>query len=300
MVQIFSYNDQSVSFKEVNGSVFVNATTMAKSFGKQPSDWLRLKSTSDFMDAVYTSKGYNPVQGIPRMADSEPFTDVVNLVHIVQGGNNLQNTGTWMHEDVALEFARWLSPAFAIWCNDRIKELLRHGFTATDSTIEDMINNPDLLIGLATQLKEERAAKQLLEQQFQLQSDEIEKAATKVQYHDQVLQSVELIPINVIAKELGLSAVTLNKILNSLGVIYRSGETWVLYSRFQNRGIRAPRPPPTPTASATAAPPSIPTGPRRAACSSIRSWRPTARTSPPRRLRQQRYRSTSKTTVILL
>jgi hypothetical protein len=29
-----------------------------------------------------------------------------------------------MHEDVALEFARWLSPAFAIWCNDRIKEIL--------------------------------------------------------------------------------------------------------------------------------------------------------------------------------
>ena len=209
---------------------------MAKSFGKQPSDWLRLKSTSDFMDAVYTSKGYNPVQGIPRMADSEPFTDVVNLVHIVQGGNNLQNTGTWMHEDVALEFARWLSPAFAIWCNDRIKELLRHGFTATDSTIEDMLGNPDLLIGLATQLKEERAAKQLLEQQFYIHTAQLEKAAPKVQYHDQVLQSTELIPINVIAKELGLSAVTLNKILNSLNVIYRSGETWVLYSRFQNRG----------------------------------------------------------------
>ena len=34
-----------------------------------------------------------------------------------------------MHEDVALEFARWLSPAFAIWCNDRIKELLLNGQT---------------------------------------------------------------------------------------------------------------------------------------------------------------------------
>lgn len=32
-----------------------------------------------------------------------------------------------MHEDVALEFARWLSPVFAIWCNDRCKELLLTG-----------------------------------------------------------------------------------------------------------------------------------------------------------------------------
>lgn len=44
----------------------------------------------------------------------------------IQGGG-IQ--GTWMHEDVALEFARWLSPAFAIWCNDRIKELLKNGST---------------------------------------------------------------------------------------------------------------------------------------------------------------------------
>lgn len=39
-----------------------------------------------------------------------------------------------MHEDVALEFARWLSPEFAIWCNDRIKDLFRQGVAVTDST----------------------------------------------------------------------------------------------------------------------------------------------------------------------
>ena len=45
-----------------------------------------------------------------------------DLVTVIKGGNGEQ--GTWMHEDVALEFARWLSPKFAIWCNRRIKELL--------------------------------------------------------------------------------------------------------------------------------------------------------------------------------
>ena len=219
MVQIFSYNDQSVSFKEFNGKVFVNATTMAKPFGKRTVDWLQNQQTSAFLTEL----------AVVRKSTS------ADLVHVTKGGTPTEQ-GTWMHEDVALEFARWLSPAFAIWCNDRIKELLRHGFTATDSKLEDMLGNPDLLIGLATQLKEERAAKQLLEQQFYIHTAQLEKAAPKVQYHDQVLQSTELIPINVIAKELGLSAVTLNKILNSLNVIYRSGETWVLYSRFQNRG----------------------------------------------------------------
>lgn len=40
------------------------------------------------------------------------------------------NPGTWMHEDIALDFAQWLSVDFRLWCNDRIKELLKHGITA--------------------------------------------------------------------------------------------------------------------------------------------------------------------------
>lgn len=51
---------------------------------------------------------------------------LTDLVHVKKGGHN---AGTWMHQDVALEFARWLSPKFAIWCNDRIKELLTTGVT---------------------------------------------------------------------------------------------------------------------------------------------------------------------------
>lgn len=40
-----------------------------------------------------------------------------NDLVIVKEGSPQTGGGTWMHEDVALEFARWLSLAFAIWCN---------------------------------------------------------------------------------------------------------------------------------------------------------------------------------------
>jgi hypothetical protein len=46
---------------------------------------------------------------------------LADLLTVRKGGIN---PGTWMHEDVAMEFALWLSPEFAIWCNDRIKEIL--------------------------------------------------------------------------------------------------------------------------------------------------------------------------------
>ncbi len=52
----------------------------------------------------------------------------IDLVQ-VQGGSPENGGGTWMHEDVALEFARWLSPKFAIWTNKKIKELMQTGHT---------------------------------------------------------------------------------------------------------------------------------------------------------------------------
>ena len=43
------------------------------------------------------------------------------MEHLKNGG------GTWFHEDVALVSAQWLSPDFYLWCNDRIKELIKNG-----------------------------------------------------------------------------------------------------------------------------------------------------------------------------
>ncbi len=140
----FDYNGTIIHFSK-GDNVMVNATEMAKPFGKLVGDWLRLKTTTEFADALSAD------MQIPISA----------LIQVVKGGNNEQ--GTWMHEDVALEFARWLSPAFAIWCNKRIKELLQYGMTATQPTLEQMINNPDLVISLATQLKSEREEKKRIE-----------------------------------------------------------------------------------------------------------------------------------------
>jgi phage antirepressor YoqD-like protein len=135
--QIFQYNGSPITFCK-GDNVMINATEMAKPFGKNAGHWMRNQSTQEFI---------NELAALRNCKGSD-------LVQIENG------IGCWMHEDVALEFARWLSPAFAIWCNDRIKELLQYGMTATQPTLEQMINNPDLVISLATQLKSEREEKQ--------------------------------------------------------------------------------------------------------------------------------------------
>lgn len=114
-IRIFNYNGSNITFNR-DDCVMVNATQMAKPFGKRPAKWLELPSTKEFLSKL-----------------TEVRKSDIGFVRTEKGGN-LGGGGTWMHEDVALEFARWLSPEFAIWCNDRIKDLFRQGVAVTDST----------------------------------------------------------------------------------------------------------------------------------------------------------------------
>ena len=192
----------------------VNATQMAKSFGKEPKFWLMNQSTTDYLNEL--SKVRN--------------LTLTDLVQVTKGGNN---PGTWMHEDVAMEFARWLSPAFAIWCNDRIKELLQYGMTATQPTLEQMINNPDLVISLATQLKNEREEKARLQAQAEQQQKIIEQKDTKItklqpkaDFAEAAFKAEGKVDIGQAAKILGLpfGRNTLFKKLKEKGIFFKRNE----------------------------------------------------------------------------
>lgn len=219
MVQVFNFNDSRVSFRNENGVAFANATEMAKSFGKRPVDYLRLPTTEELIEACvrksHTSK---------------------NHLVITKMGNPDSGGGTWLQEDLALDFAQWLSVDFKLWCNDRIKEILKYGFTGTDTAIDKVLNDPDFGIKLLTQLKEVRAEKQRLEEQNQLQSKQLQISAPKVQYYDQVLSSSSTYVTDQIAKELGMTAISLNRKLKEMKVQFKRGDQWVLTSKYLNRG----------------------------------------------------------------
>ena len=108
--EVFSYNGNPVTF-QIGSATMVNATEMAKPFGenKSPRFWIRLPTTQEFLSTLSDVRKLH----------------ITQLVTTAKGNSSLFEQGTWMHEDVALEFARWLSPQFAIWCNDRIKATYR-------------------------------------------------------------------------------------------------------------------------------------------------------------------------------
>lgn len=233
-VRKFSYNGCNISFNMGKGGddVMVNATQMAKPFNKRPAKWLELPSTKAYLDSL---------SAIRKM-------DRSTLI------KNLNGVGTWLHEDVAIEFARWLNPEFSIWCNDRIKELFKLGATAIEP---DNLLDPDYIIRIATALKEERKAKTILKEQLlqqkeilALQEQIIESQSTKVQYVDNVLKSNGLFAITVIAQHLNMSATKLNRILADAGIQYplkkagiqyplnySRGRTWVLQVKYLGKDL---------------------------------------------------------------
>lgn len=213
-IQIFHYNGSPVTFQK-GDSVMVNATEMAKPFGKTTKDWLRTKSAEEFI---------NSLSAVRQICPSA-------LVQSVKGGNGIQ--GTWMHEDVALEFARWLSPAFSIWCNDHIKELLTTGVSTVSDDDAAIAHAMEIL---NKRLEQAKAEKQLLEAKAQEQERIIQEQAPQVEYCQRVLTSESTYTVTQIAKEFGWSAETLNKKLHERGVQYKQNGQWLLYAKYQDKG----------------------------------------------------------------
>lgn len=93
-------------------------------------------------------------------------------------------------------------------------------YKATLPDIETMIANPDIIIRLATTVKEER--------QKRLQAEQTNAILMHV---NKTYTATE------IAKELGFkSATALNRDLGKRRVQYKQNDTWVLYSNHANRG----------------------------------------------------------------
>ena len=88
-----------------------NATEIAAMFGKRPIDWLRLPDTERYLAALCQREAEKT--GISKVRKS-------HFIKTKRGNSG----GTWLHPKLAIAFARWLSPDFAVWCDEQIENLL--------------------------------------------------------------------------------------------------------------------------------------------------------------------------------
>lgn len=218
-IQVFQFDGSPITFS--NGdSVMVNATQMAKAFGKKPVDWMKNQQSQDYIGALSEVRNLTSA----------------DLVRVIRGGNP-NNQGTWMHEDVALEFARWLSPEFAIWCNDRIKELLTQGVATVANDDEAILHAMQVL---QKRVEESKQRLQMVEDERDKYLEEVKELTPKAQYTDEVLQSTSTYTFTQIAKDLGMRSVyALTKLLHDKGIIYKlskQSKQWLPTAKYAEKG----------------------------------------------------------------
>jgi hypothetical protein len=85
---------------------YVNASQMAKANSKLLGDYTRLKSTKEYLQALEND------MGIP----------ISLLIIEVKGYANEQST--WVHPEIAIDLARWVSVSFRIWANRTLMKVM--------------------------------------------------------------------------------------------------------------------------------------------------------------------------------
>jgi phage antirepressor YoqD-like protein len=127
-MEVFNYQGNGVTFKKVGDNIMVNATEMAKPFGKLVADYLRLKATTE----------------LRQVLDSQHYGNSHNAMNqsviVSKGGSNLTDTGTWLHQKLAIDLARWLSPEFNLWTIDTIMEYMQKGTISRTPAVD--FSNP--------------------------------------------------------------------------------------------------------------------------------------------------------------
>ena len=120
----------------------------------------------------------------------------------------------------AKPFRKWVT-------SEVLPSIRKHGAYMTLQKIEEVLLNPDTIISLAQQLKEEKA--------------KTAKLAPAAEYARNFLLSSGGRLVSSIAKDYGMSAQRFNQILNALDIQYRKGGQWMLYQKYTGNGYTETR-----------------------------------------------------------
>ena len=117
-IKTLSFGSTAVSFRQDG---YLNATAIATHFGKQPRDYLKTEQTQQYIAALaeYLS------------SKTKVLVEENQLVVVKNGGNA---RGTWLHPKLAIHFARWLDPRFAVWCDEQIEQILSGSLKSQTTT----------------------------------------------------------------------------------------------------------------------------------------------------------------------
>lgn len=158
----------------------------------------RIRKLNNAGESFITNLALNRVFGKSEKPNAEPFQD-------------------WLYEDA-------------------LPSIQKHGAYMTQQTLDSMINNPEFGIQLLTKLKEEREEKEILRKETIEKDKIIGGLKPKADYADIILKNKGLVTITQIAKDYGMTAQEMNRLLHKLKVQYNQSKQWLLYKKYADKG----------------------------------------------------------------
>lgn len=127
----------------------------------------------------------------------------------------------------AKKFKRWVT-------SEVLPSIRKNEVYGTPEFLQKTISDPQWAMGVLQALAD-------AQDKIAVQQKQISEMKPKASYYDLVLQTKNAVNITTIAKDYGLSAVTLNKKLHDYGVQYKQGGTWLLYQQYADMGYTKTR-----------------------------------------------------------
>lgn len=143
------------------------------------------------------------------------------------------NETTFIDHEITLDMAKEIA---MIQRSEKGKQIRQYFLE-----LERKWNSPEAVMNRALEYSRKQVQALLqtnekLELENKMKDQQLNELKPKADYYDQILQSKSLVLISQIAKDYGLGAPTMNKKLHELGVQYKQGGQWLLYSKYQNKG----------------------------------------------------------------
>ena len=201
-IQIFKYENNDVRTVEQDGEPWFVLKDVCKALGIGNSRMVvdRLDEDEKGVSQIDTPGG---LQNVSIISES-----------------GLYNVILRSDKPEAKPFRKWVT-------SEVLPSIRKHGAYMTPQKIEEALLNPDTIISLAQQLKEEKA--------------KTAKLAPAAEYAQNFLLASGGRLVSSIAKDYGMSAQRFNRVLHALGIQYRSGGQWMLYQKYTGKGYTETR-----------------------------------------------------------
>lgn len=193
--------DRTTPFFEYRGKTYRNATEMARSYRKNPREWLLLAETKRFRQSL---------------VDEKKSESLESQIITQRGGNGV----TFLENMLAMEFARWLDPKIAIKGNEVMDHLGKYNFVVASPEPEKQTPENDAPDLKGNELVSESSSKYPIPKTFsealllaaKLQQ-QIEEDRPKVEFYNNMIERRETFKSTFIAMELDISVIHLHKFL---------------------------------------------------------------------------------------